>query len=50
MVYLLNMRTSIAIGTSLFEIVFVSAAATLMQAVTMNSVDVVRPASSSFLA
>ncbi len=41
MVYLLNMRTSIAIGTSLFEIVFVSAAATLMQAVTMNSVDVV---------
>lgn len=41
MVYLLNMRTSIAIGTSLFNIVFVSAGATLMQAVTMNSVDVV---------
>lgn len=40
MVYLLNMRTSIAIGTSLFEIVFVSAAATVMQAVSMQSVDV----------
>ncbi len=40
MVYLLNMRTSIAIGTSLFEIVFVSAAATIMQAVSMQSVDV----------
>lgn len=40
MIYLLNMRTSIAIGTSLFEIVFVSAAATVLQAVTLQSVDI----------
>lgn len=40
MVYLLNMRTSIAIGTSLFEIVFVSAVATVLQSVSMQSVDV----------
>lgn len=40
MVYLLNMRTSIAIGTSLFNIVFVSAATTIMQAISMQSVDV----------
>lgn len=40
MVYLLNMRTSLAIGTSLFQIVFVSAFTTLLQAVTLKSVDV----------
>lgn len=40
MVYLLNMRTILAVGTSLFNIVFVSAFATLMQAVSVKSVDV----------
>lgn len=40
MVYLLNMRTILAVGTSLFNIVFVSAFATLMQAVTLQSVDI----------
>jgi uncharacterized protein len=40
MVYLLNMRTAIAIGTSLFEIVFVSAFTTLLQAVNLHSVDI----------
>lgn len=40
MVYLLNMRTILAVGTSLFNIVFVSAFATLMQAVTVQSVDI----------
>lgn len=40
MVYLLSMRTILAVGTSLFNIVFVSAFATLMQAVTVKSVDI----------
>lgn len=40
MVYLLSMRTILAVGTSLFNIVFVSAFATLMQAVNVKSVDI----------
>jgi uncharacterized protein len=40
MVYLLNMRTGVAIGTSLFQIVFVSGFTTLLQAVSLHSVDV----------
>lgn len=41
MVYLLGMRTSLAVGTSAFNIVFVSAYATVLLAVTAQSLDVV---------
>lgn len=41
MVYVLKMPTALAIGTSLFQIVFVGSFTTLMQAVTMKSVDIV---------
>ena len=40
MVYLLNVRTNVAIGTSLFQIVFVSAFTTLLQAISLHSVDI----------
>jgi uncharacterized membrane protein YfcA len=41
MIYLLRMPTSVVIGTSLFQIVFVMAATTLLQAVQNKTVDVV---------
>ncbi len=41
MVYVLKMRTNIAIGTSLYQIMFVGAFTTLSQAVFLQSVDVV---------
>ncbi len=41
MVYLLNMRTNVAVGTSLFRIVFVSAATTMLLAISLKSVDIV---------
>jgi uncharacterized membrane protein YfcA len=41
MIYLLRMPTSVVIGTSLFQIVFVMAFTTLLQAVENKSVDVV---------
>jgi uncharacterized membrane protein YfcA len=41
MIYLLRVPTSIVIGTSLFQIVFVMAATTLLQAVQNKAVDVV---------
>lgn len=41
MVYVLKMRTGLAVGTSLFQIVFVGSFTTLMQAVSLKSVDVV---------
>jgi uncharacterized membrane protein YfcA len=41
MVYILKMRTTLAIGTSLTQITFVSSATTLLHAVTNNSVDIV---------
>jgi uncharacterized membrane protein YfcA len=41
MVYLLNMRTAVAVGTSLFQIVFVSAFTTVLQAISVHSVDIV---------
>lgn len=41
MVYVLKMRTNIAIGTSLYQILFVSSFTTLSQAYLLNSVDVV---------
>ncbi|MEZ5910684.1 MAG: sulfite exporter TauE/SafE family protein [Hyphomicrobiaceae bacterium] len=40
MVYLLRMRTSVAIGTSAFQIVFVGALTTLLQASINHSVDI----------
>ncbi|RVV96653.1 sulfite exporter TauE/SafE family protein [Mesobaculum littorinae] len=39
MIYLLGMPTKVVIGTSLFQIIFVTAATTLMHAVTTHSVD-----------
>jgi uncharacterized membrane protein YfcA len=41
MIYLLGMPTSVVIGTSLFQVVFVSANVTFLQAVQVGSVDVV---------
>lgn len=41
MIYLLRMSTSVVIGTSLFQIVFVMAATTLLQAIQNKTVDVV---------
>ncbi|MGS4945024.1 sulfite exporter TauE/SafE family protein [Meridianimarinicoccus sp. RP-17] len=41
MIYLLGMPTKVVIGTSLFQIIFVTAFATLMHAITTQSVDVV---------
>ncbi|EEW26750.1 sulfite exporter TauE/SafE family protein [Rhodobacter ferrooxidans] len=41
MIYLLGMPTKVVIGTSLFQIIFVTAFTTLMQAVTNHTVDIV---------
>ncbi|PWR01351.1 permease [Meridianimarinicoccus roseus] len=41
MIYMLGMPTKVVIGTSLFQIIFVTAFATLMHAITTQSVDVV---------
>jgi len=41
MIYLLGMPTSVVIGTSLFQIIFITVAVTVMQALTTHSVDVV---------
>lgn len=41
MIYLLRVPTSIVVGTSLFQIVFVTAATTLLHATMNNSVDIV---------
>ena len=41
MIYILGMPTSVVPGTSLFQIIFVTAAVTVLQAVTNNTVDVV---------
>lgn len=41
MIYLLRMPTTVAIGTSLFQIVFVAASATLLHAISNKTVDVV---------
>lgn len=41
MIYLLGMPTGVVIGTSLFQVVFVTAAVTVMQAVSTQSVDVI---------
>jgi uncharacterized protein len=41
MIYLLRVPTNVVVGTSLFQIIFVSAYTTLVHAMTNNSVDVV---------
>ncbi|HZF77201.1 MAG TPA: sulfite exporter TauE/SafE family protein [Acetobacteraceae bacterium] len=41
MIYLLGMPTSVVIGTSLFQVVFVTANVTFLQAVQVGSVDIV---------
>lgn len=41
MVYVLKMRTNLAVGTSLYQIMFVGAFTTIMQAYFLHSVDVV---------
>jgi hypothetical protein len=40
MIYVIGMPTAVVVGTSLFQIVFVSANVTLLQAVTNQTVDV----------
>ena len=41
MIYLLGMSTAVVVGTSLFQIIFVTANVTLLQSVTNQTVDVV---------
>lgn len=41
MIYLLRMPTSVAVGTSLFQIIFVAAFSTLLHALTNHSVDAI---------
>ncbi len=41
MLYLLGMAASVVVGTSLFQIVFISAAATVLQATSSQTVDIV---------
>lgn len=41
MLYLLGMSTSVVVGTSLFQILFVTAAATMVHALTTRAVDIV---------
>lgn len=41
MIYILGMPTSVVIGTSLFQIIFITANVTLLQAITTHTVDVI---------
>lgn len=41
MIYILKMPTSVVIGTSLFQIIFITANVTLLQAYTLQTVDIV---------
>jgi uncharacterized membrane protein YfcA len=41
MIYLLGMATGVVVGTSLFQILFVTAAATMTHALTTKAVDIV---------
>lgn len=41
MIYLLGMPTSVVVGTSLFQIIFVTANVTILQAATNQTVDIV---------
>ena len=41
MIYILRMPSSVVVGTSLFQIIFIASNATFLQAITNNSVDIV---------
>jgi uncharacterized membrane protein YfcA len=41
MIYLLGMATNVVVGTSLFQILFVTAATTLMHSITSHTVDAI---------
>jgi len=41
MIYVLGMPSTVVVGTSLFQIIFVTASVTILQAVTTQTVDVV---------
>jgi uncharacterized membrane protein YfcA len=41
MFYILRMPTSVTVGTSLYQIIFITAAATLLHAITTHAVDMV---------
>jgi uncharacterized membrane protein YfcA len=41
MIYILRMPSSLIVGTSLFQIIFIAANATFLQAVTNNTVDII---------
>ena len=41
MIYLLGMSTRVVVGTSLFQILFVTAATTLIHSITTHAVDIV---------
>jgi uncharacterized membrane protein YfcA len=41
MIYLLGMPTSVVIGTSLFQVIFITANVTFLQAVTTHTVDII---------
>ena len=41
MIYLLGMPATVVVGTSLFQIIFVTATVTILQAITTQTVDVV---------
>ena len=41
MIYILRMPSSLIVGTSLFQIIFIAANATFLQAITNNTVDII---------
>ena len=41
MIYILRMPSSVVVGTSLFQIIFIASNATFLQALTNNTVDIV---------
>lgn len=41
MIYILRMPASVTVGTSLYQIIFITAAATMLHAITTHSVDIV---------
>ncbi|MFZ8864895.1 MAG: sulfite exporter TauE/SafE family protein [Rickettsiales bacterium] len=41
MIYILGMPTSIVVGTSLFQVIFVTSNVTILHAITTNSVDII---------
>jgi len=41
MIYIIGMPTSVVVGTSLFQVIFVTSNVTILHAVTTNSVDII---------